>query len=75
MPPATEKRRFEKSTLLISGWFASALYSVLTPDISVKRVPLRILMKPGISRGLAMSRHAAPIFTMNRQQQVSAKMW
>ena len=53
----------------------SPLNSVFTPVITVNRTPLRILTKPGMSRGLVISTFSAPKRMYSRPFTASAKMW
>ena len=63
MPPPTEIRSDEKSRSENPRAFISPLNSVFTPVMTVMALagtPLRILTKPGMSRGLVISTLIAP---------------
>ena len=75
MPPPLQITTPEKSSLLNSGWFTSALYSVFTAGSMLNLYFDSSLMKPPMSRGLGIRMFIAPMRMPHMAQAVSAKMW
>ncbi|MNT37737.1 hypothetical protein D3C72_1738910 [compost metagenome] len=75
MPPPMVSFSPEKSMLWNSPLLTRALNRVLTPVMQVKGYFLISLTKPGMSRGLLMSRLLPPRRMNSRQFTVSANTW
>ena len=74
IPPPIVSVSEPKSSFAKSGWFKSALNSVLTPVMTVNLCWASSFTKPGMSRGLVIKTLHPPIFMYVRQFPVREKM-